>query len=180
MRLAWPPRWQSRLRAAGIPFPLPTASAPTTAAVESAPSTAGISATVKIVPADQAELAFPVSGLVKDVIVSEGQAVRLGDPLIVLDAPEQTYAVTAAQEALKSAEADEFDPGTRSPEMGWHQVRLAFGSTRTASVGACPHAAGAGAIGRGTGGTGAGNPQRPHGWHSRFRQCRTRRARPIR
>ncbi len=63
---------------------------------------------MKIVPAQQADLAFLLSASVEDVSVAEGQAVHAGDALIVLDTPELSYAVTAAQEALKSAQADEF------------------------------------------------------------------------
>ena len=91
----------------GNPESLLTASPPTAVATQSASSRANVTASVEIVPADVAELSFVVSGPVKQVIASEGQAVRLGDPLIALDAPELSYASTAAQEAVKSAEADE-------------------------------------------------------------------------
>ena len=91
----------------GNPEAIPTASPPQPLTAQAAAPLATVSASVRIVPADMADLAFVVSGPVKRVIAREGQAVRLGDPLIELDAPELGYATTAAQEAVKSAQADE-------------------------------------------------------------------------
>ncbi len=95
---------------AGCGNPESLAAIPTAvpAALPSAAVASGVSASVKIVPAQQADLAFLLSATVKDVSVAEGQVVHAGDALIVLDTPELSYGVTAAQEALKSAEADEF------------------------------------------------------------------------
>lgn len=70
-------------------------------------STSSVSASVKIVPADVANLSSTLAAPVKQVLVREGAEVHAGDPLMILDAPDLSYAVTAAQEALKSAQADE-------------------------------------------------------------------------
>ena len=91
----------------GNPQSVPTAPPPQSVAAQAATPLTTVSASVRIVPADVAELAFVVAGPVKRVVASEGQAVRLGDPLIELDAPEFGYAFTAAQEAVKSAQAAE-------------------------------------------------------------------------
>lgn len=95
------------LAACGNPDSLPTAVPPTPVTTQTAASPGNVTASVKIVPADVAELAFLISGPVKEVMVKEGQTVLFGDPLIILDAPELTYASTAAQQAVKSAQDDE-------------------------------------------------------------------------
>lgn len=84
--------------------------APTSAATPSpAPaSTSAVTASVKVVPAQVADLSFVVSGPVKDVAVKAGDQVRAGQSLITLDAPDLAYAETAAEAALKSAQADAF------------------------------------------------------------------------
>jgi multidrug efflux pump subunit AcrA (membrane-fusion protein) len=87
---------------------LPTATSPAIAspAGGSAASKA-VTASVRVVPFRVAELSFVVAAPVKEVSVTEGDTVRAGQTLIVLDAPELAFAETAAQDALKSAQADE-------------------------------------------------------------------------
>lgn len=94
------------LTACASSSPAPTAAALPTQA--SAVTVGGETAAVTVVPSEIAHLAFVIAGPVKTISVSEGQAVRLGQELIALDAPDQAYAVTAAAAALKSAQADEF------------------------------------------------------------------------
>ena len=91
----------------GNPAPLPTAAPPQPAAAQATAPQTTVSASVKIVPAQVADLAFVISGPVKRVLAHEGQAVHVGDPLIELDVPELSFAMTAADEAVKSAQADE-------------------------------------------------------------------------
>jgi cobalt-zinc-cadmium efflux system membrane fusion protein len=74
----------------------------------SAPASSAITASVKVVPAQIADLSFVVSGPVKDVTVKAGDQVKAGQPLISLDAPDLAYAETAAESALRSAQADAF------------------------------------------------------------------------
>ncbi len=67
-----------------------------------------VTASVKVVPAQQADLAFVVSGPVQDVQVKEGQAVQAGQSLITLDVPDLSFAEVAAQAALKAAQENAF------------------------------------------------------------------------
>jgi RND family efflux transporter MFP subunit len=65
-----------------------------------------VTASAVVVPAQTYELGFLISGLAKEVSVQEGDAVKAGQPLIVLDTPELQFAVTEAQAALRSAQAE--------------------------------------------------------------------------
>lgn len=67
-----------------------------------------VTASAQVVPASSAQLGFVLSANVKEVRVGEGDTVSTGQALIVLDALELSYAETAAEEALKSAVANEF------------------------------------------------------------------------
>jgi membrane fusion protein, multidrug efflux system len=65
-----------------------------------------VAASAVFVPAQVSELGFVAPGLVKEVLFKEGDQVKAGDVLIVLDAPELQYAVTAADAALRSAQGN--------------------------------------------------------------------------
>jgi RND family efflux transporter MFP subunit len=65
-----------------------------------------VTASAVVVPAQITELGFLISGIAKDVAVKEGDAVTAGQSLIVLDTPDLQFAVTEAQAALRSAQAD--------------------------------------------------------------------------
>lgn len=60
-------------------------------------------ASAKVVPAQVSQLGLTVSALVKEISVREGEQVRAGQTLMVLDAPELEYAAIAAEAAYKSA-----------------------------------------------------------------------------
>ncbi len=77
-----------------------------TAPTRFAAAQSGVTASAVFVPAQISKLGFVTSGLVKEVLVKEGDAVKAGDVLVVLDAPELEFAVTAAQAALRSAEVN--------------------------------------------------------------------------
>src|ERR1044071_2079328 len=64
-----------------------------------------VTASAVIVPAQVSELGFLISGIARDVPAKEGDAVKAGQPLIVLDTPDLEFAVTEAQAALHSAQA---------------------------------------------------------------------------
>ena len=66
----------------------------------------GVTASAVFVPTQVSELGFVASGLVKEVSVKEGDQVEAGDVLVVLDAPEMQYAVTAAEAAVRSAQGN--------------------------------------------------------------------------
>jgi len=69
----------------------------------SAPET--VTASAVIVPAQVSELGFLISGIARDVTAKEGDSVKAGQPLIVLETPDLVFAVTEAQSALHSAQA---------------------------------------------------------------------------
>jgi RND family efflux transporter MFP subunit len=64
-----------------------------------------VTASAVIVPAQTSEMGFLISGIVKDVPVKEGDTVKAGQTLIVLDTPSLEFAVTEAQAALRVAQA---------------------------------------------------------------------------
>jgi multidrug efflux pump subunit AcrA (membrane-fusion protein) len=63
-----------------------------------------VTASAVVAPAQQARLAFLISGTVKELAVSEGSEVAAGQSLLVLNAPDLEYAVLQAQEAARAAE----------------------------------------------------------------------------
>src|SRR5512138_2013184 len=64
-----------------------------------------VTASAVIVPAQVSELGFLISGIAKDVPVKEGDTVKAGQTLIVLDTPDLDFAVTEAQAGLRAAQA---------------------------------------------------------------------------
>ena len=60
-----------------------------------------------IVPAQVSELGFLISGIAREVPIKEGDSVKAGQTLIVLDTPDLQFAVTEAQAALRYAQAQE-------------------------------------------------------------------------
>jgi RND family efflux transporter MFP subunit len=62
-------------------------------------------ASAMIVPAHVAQLGFLISGIAREVPVKEGEWVKAGQTLIVLDTPDLEFAVIEAQAALRSAQA---------------------------------------------------------------------------
>ncbi len=65
-----------------------------------------VTASAVIVPAQISELGFLISGIAKDVPVKEGDSVKAGQTLIVLDTPDLQFAVTEAQAALRAAQSE--------------------------------------------------------------------------
>jgi RND family efflux transporter MFP subunit len=63
-----------------------------------------VTASAVVVPAQVSELAFLISGIAKDVPVKEGDVVKAGQPLMLLDTPDLEFAVIEAQAALHSAQ----------------------------------------------------------------------------
>lgn len=64
-----------------------------------------VSASAVVVPAQVSELGFVISGIAQDIPVREGDTVRAGQTLMVLETPELQYAVTEAEASLRAAEA---------------------------------------------------------------------------
>src|SRR5512142_1655610 len=65
-----------------------------------------VTASAVVVPAQTFELGFLISGIAKDVPVKEGDSVKAGQTLIVLDAPDLQFAVTEAEAALHAAQSE--------------------------------------------------------------------------
>jgi HlyD family secretion protein len=64
-----------------------------------------VTASAVIVPAHVAQLGFLISGIAREVPVKEGELVKAGQTLIVLDTPELEFAVIEAQAALRSVQS---------------------------------------------------------------------------
>jgi hemolysin D len=65
------------------------------------------SASGKLIPAANVQLVQPVEqGVVRQILVEDGQAVKKGQPLIVLDPTVSTAEATQAQKALETAQLD--------------------------------------------------------------------------
>ncbi len=64
-----------------------------------------VTASAVVVPAQVSQLGFLISALAREVPVKEGDTVKAGQTLIVLDTPDLEFAVTEAQAALHSAQA---------------------------------------------------------------------------
>jgi RND family efflux transporter MFP subunit len=64
-----------------------------------------VTASAVIVPAQVAQLGFLISAIARDIPVKEGDTVKAGQTLIVLDTPDLQFAITEAQAALHSAQA---------------------------------------------------------------------------
>src|SRR5512138_2556575 len=83
--------------------PLSTVSASGTNNPIPAPET--VTASAVIVPAHVAELGFSISAIAREIPVKEGDTIKAGQTLIVLDTPNLQFAVTEAQAALRLAQA---------------------------------------------------------------------------
>jgi RND family efflux transporter MFP subunit len=64
-----------------------------------------VTASGVVVPARVAHLGFLISAMARDIPVEEGEIVKAGQTLVVLDTPNLQFAVTATEAALRSAQA---------------------------------------------------------------------------
>jgi RND family efflux transporter MFP subunit len=69
-----------------------------------APAQGTVIASAVVVPAHVAQLGFLISAIAREVPVQEGDSVKAGQTLMVLDTPELQFAVTEAEAALHSAQ----------------------------------------------------------------------------
>jgi membrane fusion protein (multidrug efflux system) len=69
------------------------------------PAQETVKASAVIVPAQVSNLAFLISGIAKEVPVKEGDFVKAGQTLIVLDTPNLQFALAEAQAGLRGAQA---------------------------------------------------------------------------
>lgn len=80
----------------------------------------------KVVPAQSAELSFPINGVVKQVFIREGELVKAGQLLAKLDPSDALVAVSKAEADLKNAQASlaEVKAGSRAEEIAQAQANL--------------------------------------------------------
>ena len=64
-----------------------------------------VTASAVVVPAQVSELGFVISGIAKEIRVKEGDTVKAGQTLMVLDTPDLQFAVAEAQAGLRAAQA---------------------------------------------------------------------------
>jgi HlyD family secretion protein len=64
-----------------------------------------VTASGVIVPAQVSELGFLISGIARDIPVQEGDTVKAGQTLMVLDTPDLQYGVAEAEANLRAAQA---------------------------------------------------------------------------
>jgi HlyD family secretion protein len=65
-----------------------------------------VTASAVIVPAQVSEMGFVISGIVREIPVEEGDTVRAGQALMVLDTPDLQFAVSEAQASVRGAQAE--------------------------------------------------------------------------
>lgn len=65
-----------------------------------------VTASAVIVPAQVSEMGFLISGIVKDIPVKEGDTVKAGQILMVLDTPDLQFAVSGAEASVRGAQAE--------------------------------------------------------------------------
>ncbi len=64
-----------------------------------------VTASAVIVPAQVSELGFVISGVAREIPVKEGDIVKAGQTLMVLDTPDLQFAVAEAEAGLRAAQA---------------------------------------------------------------------------
>lgn len=112
------------------PTPTPPAATPLPAIV-SDPG-APVRAAGKVIPAAEADLAFPSSGQVRTVSVAVGDTVAPGDLLVALDSTAADAGLVEAQAALFRAQAnfDELKAGPRVQEIAAANARVEAAQAR--------------------------------------------------
>jgi HlyD family secretion protein len=71
------------------------------------PAQATVTASAVVVPAQVSELGFLISGIAREIPIQEGETVKAGQILMVLDTPELQFAVEEAQAGLRVAQAEQ-------------------------------------------------------------------------
>jgi RND family efflux transporter MFP subunit len=87
----------------------PQATAPALTEEPSAPSSGfssanGVIASAELIPAQHANMTFVISAPVKEILVKEGDVVKAGDALLILNTPDLELSITEAELGVKSAE----------------------------------------------------------------------------
>jgi len=105
-----------------------------TPTVGAAVASSTVSATGEVVPAEWAELSFPVSGRATEILVQEGDVVQKGDVIAQLDTTDLDIALVRAKAALAVAQAnlDLAKAGPRDAEVKRATDQLAAANARVA------------------------------------------------
>lgn len=115
-------------------FALPDAKAASedTAVQEVVVTNNSITTDARVVPVRKAELSFPTAGIVKTILVREGDEVAAGDILLKLDSSQQQVAVAQAQANLKRSESQlaQIKAGARSQEIASAEASVAAAQAR--------------------------------------------------
>jgi HlyD family secretion protein len=111
--------------------PTPTPASTPLPAIVSDPGSP-VRAAGKVIPAQEADLAFPASGQVRTVNVVVGDVVRAGDLLLALDSTSADAGIVEAQAALFRAQAnlDEMQAGPRTQEVAAAEARVQAAQAR--------------------------------------------------
>lgn len=90
----------------------------------------------RVVPAVRSELSMPVSGVVAELLVAEGDSVEAGQPLLRLRSQQQAIAVTQAAAQLRQAEARlaELSAGARTEDLQTALAGLVAAQARLARL----------------------------------------------
>lgn len=111
--------------------PTPTPAATPLPAIVSEPG-GPVRAAGKVIPAQEADLAFSTSGQVRTVPIAVGDTVKAGDLLVALDSTDADAGVVEAQAALFHAQAnlDEMQAGPRTQEVTAAEARVQAAQAR--------------------------------------------------
>lgn len=111
--------------------PTPTPAATPLPAIVSEPG-GPVRAAGKVIPAQEADLAFSTSGQVRTVPIAVGDTVKAGDLLVALDSTDADAGVVEAQAALFRAQAnlDEMQAGPRTQEVTAAEARVQAAQAR--------------------------------------------------
>ena len=93
----------------------------------------------RVVPVLSSNLSLPVSGVVGELLVNEGDTVAANQPLLRLRSQQQAIAVTQAAAQLKQAEARlaELKAGARSEDLKTALAGLVAAQARQSSPSRC-------------------------------------------
>ncbi|MFN8440230.1 MAG: HlyD family efflux transporter periplasmic adaptor subunit [Caldilineaceae bacterium] len=114
-------------------------SAPVLKAADETPSTEAvvvndnfITTDARVVPVRKADLTFPIGGIVREVLVKEGQSVAAGDVLLKLESSQLQVAVAQAQASLQRAKAQlaQLQAGPREQEVASAEASVAAAQAR--------------------------------------------------
>ena len=82
--------------------PLPTIALDQTGSSE----VRNVQASAQVVPAQEADLSFVISGPIKEVFVEEGDVAEAGQALTIMSSPDLEYGILQAESAVRAAELE--------------------------------------------------------------------------